>query len=69
LLFVLSHDEATGARYVTVMYQVQTIGQIRNLIPLSLQTPPALERLALPGCGNAAACPLAAFTALVKGQS
>jgi 4-phytase/acid phosphatase len=66
LLFVLAHDPKTGARAVTVTYQVQTIDQIRNLSPLNPKNPPALERLKMPGCGNVTGCPLAVFSALIK---
>jgi 4-phytase/acid phosphatase len=68
MLFVLCHDRATGAKYVTVTYQVQTIGQIRNLTPLNPLNPPALQTLALPGCSKTTGCTLAAFSALVTAQ-
>jgi 4-phytase/acid phosphatase len=68
ILFVRAHDPATGKTYVTATYQVQTMDQIRNLAKLSPQNPPALQPLAIPGCGkNAAptACPFATFVSLV----
>jgi 4-phytase/acid phosphatase len=67
LLFVLSHDQATGAKYVTVSYQAQTMDQIRNLVPLTSNNPPASQSLPIPGCGDstaATACPLATFITL-----
>jgi len=51
-----------------VTYQVQTIGQIRNLTPLNPLNPPALQTLALPGCSKTTGCTLAAFSALVTAQ-
>jgi 4-phytase/acid phosphatase len=68
ILFMRAHDPATGRTYVTATYQVQTMDQIRNLAPLTSRTPPALQPLPIPGCGNSAAptaCPLATFAKLV----
>lgn len=64
ILFRLWHDKATGVRYVTAFYQVQTMDQIRNLVA----APPAMQALPIPGCGDSTApeaCPLAAFTKLI----
>jgi 4-phytase/acid phosphatase len=64
LLFLLSHDKATGEKYVEISYQVQTMDQIRNLAA----APPASQPLPIPGCGNSTAptaCTLAAFTKLI----
>jgi 4-phytase/acid phosphatase len=64
LLFVLSHDPSTGEKYVTVLYQAQTMAQIRGLTPLTPANPPVFERLAIPGCGGTTApkgCTLAMF--------
>jgi hypothetical protein len=61
---MLSHDQATRVQYVTVAYQVQTIGQIRDLTPLTPQNPPALQSLVIPRCQSP--CTLAAFSALVN---
>jgi 4-phytase/acid phosphatase len=72
LLLLLSHDPKTGVKYVTISYQVQTMDQIRNLTPLSLATPPALENLAIPGCGNSTAvnaCTLTNFTKLIAAHT
>jgi 4-phytase/acid phosphatase len=64
LLFMLAHDQATGEKYVTAAYQVQTMDQIRNLTA----APPAAQPLPIPGCGNSTAptaCTLATFTKLI----
>jgi hypothetical protein len=61
---MLSHDKATGEKYVTISYQVQTMDQMRNLAA----EPPAFQPLPIPGCGDSTtptACTLAAFTKLV----
>jgi 4-phytase/acid phosphatase len=68
LVFIRSHDSSTGAVYITAFYRVQTMDQIRNLTPLTLQTPPAIEPLPIPGCGDSpapTACTLPAFAKLV----
>jgi 4-phytase/acid phosphatase len=72
LLFMLSHDANTRTKYVSIAYQVQTIDQIRNLTRLSHATPPAIQALAIPACGNstaATACTLANFTKLIEAHS
>ncbi|MDI7774757.1 histidine-type phosphatase [Asticcacaulis sp. EMRT-3] len=59
-----------GTDYVTATYQTQTMDQIRNLTKLTNTSPPAVEPLAIPGCGDSpapTACTLQAFTALVDG--
>jgi len=71
LVFIRAHDPATGAIYITALYRVQTMDEIRNLTPLNAQTQPAIERLPIPGCGNSAAstaCTLLAFSKLVTGK-
>ncbi len=68
IMFSLLQD-ASGARYVTAAYQVQTPDQIRNLTPLNLAHPPATQPLAIPGCGastSLTACKLADFSRLVE---
>jgi 4-phytase/acid phosphatase len=68
LLFVLSHDPSTGEKYVTLLYQAQTMAQIRDLTPLTPANPPAFERLPIPGCGNTISpkgCTLAMFKRLL----
>jgi 4-phytase/acid phosphatase len=61
--FALYLDKATGLKYVKVFYQVQSMAQIRGLVPLSLDNPPAVQDLPVPGC--AVPCGLPAFNALV----
>jgi 4-phytase/acid phosphatase len=64
LLFFLMHDKASGEKFVTISYQVQSMDQIRNLA----EAPPASQPLPIPGCGNSTAptaCTLAAFTKLI----
>jgi 4-phytase/acid phosphatase len=65
ILFLLSQDKTSGARYVTAFYQVQTMDQMRNLVA----APPAMQALPIPGCGDsvaATACSLAVFRKLVN---
>jgi 4-phytase/acid phosphatase len=67
IIFSLLRD-SLGISYVTAAYQVQTMGQIRNLSALNLTHPPAIQPLAIPGCGNSVAqtaCKLADFTSLI----
>jgi len=70
IIFSLLGD-ASGARFVTAAYQVQTLDQIRGLAPLSAANPPAMEALPIPGCGDSVqptACSLAAFKKLVDAE-
>jgi 4-phytase/acid phosphatase len=43
--FAVLLETRTGARYVRVFYQAQTLDQLRSLTPLSLANPPALLAL------------------------
>ena len=59
---------AGGTKYVTIVYQVQTMDQIRDLTPLDISNPPATVALPIPGCGNSpeqTACSLSAFAKLI----
>jgi 4-phytase/acid phosphatase len=69
LVFTLLRDSRNGAQYVAVSYQVQTMSQIRELMPLTLTTPPAAESLPIPNCGDSialTACPLDRFLLLAN---
>lgn len=71
LVFIRAHDPASGAAYIMAFYRVQTMDEIRNLTPLNAQTPPAIERLPIPSCGNSVAptaCTMAAFSKLVTAR-
>lgn len=67
ILFSLWSD-ASGARYVTAVYQVQSMDQIRDLRPGQ----PEFFPIAIPGCGNstrATACSLAEFSRLLGSKT
>jgi 4-phytase/acid phosphatase len=67
MLFLLSHD-ARGTPYVTLIYQVQTMDQIRNLDVLTMANRPAMAALPIAFCGHRAAptaCTLAGFTRMI----
>ncbi len=49
LVFELRQVRATGEYLVRVFYTAQTFNQLRNLTPLTLNTPPATMRLSVPG--------------------
>jgi 4-phytase / acid phosphatase len=52
LVFELRQVTATGEHLVRVFYTAQTFDQLRNLTPLTLQSPPATMQLLVPGGGN-----------------
>jgi 4-phytase/acid phosphatase len=60
--FQLLRSRRTGAAYVRVFYQSQSLDQMRRLTPLRLSTPPLLLRLH-PACaqGPSRLCSLAAI--------
>ncbi len=45
-------QNATGGFFVRVLYVSQTLDQIRNLPPLSLEHPPAIAPIFIPGCSE-----------------
>jgi hypothetical protein len=58
---------ARAASSATVSYIAQTLDQLRNLTPLTLEAPPAIAPVFIPNCsvGNATFdCPLANFVEL-----
>jgi 4-phytase/acid phosphatase len=57
LVFSLWRDEAAGRAVVKLRYVSQTAEQLHRGDSLSLATPPAVEDLAVPGCGTARECP------------
>jgi 4-phytase/acid phosphatase len=67
---VLELRERTEGRcYVRVLYVSQTLDQIRNLTPLSLEQPPAIAPIFIPGCSEATPgydIPFAKFEALLQ---
>jgi 4-phytase/acid phosphatase len=60
--FAVLRETRTGARFVRVFYQAQTLDQLRSLTPLSLADPPAILTLK-PRCstGSGDLCELDAF--------
>lgn len=49
LVFELRERKATGEHLVRVFYTAQTLNQLRELAPLTLDAPPATVQLAVPG--------------------
>ncbi len=64
VVFELRQSQSTGEYIVRASYIAQTLDQLRNRTPLTLEAPPAIAPLSVPGCsaGNATFdCPLARF--------
>ena len=69
LVLELRQRKADGACFVRISYMGQTLDQIRNLTPLSAQTPPGIAPIFIPGCSTAAPgfdAPLEKFEALLR---
>ncbi len=67
--FELLRDSRSAQRYVRVIYQSQTLEQLRELTPLSLAHPPAYATLPVAACGRAdGLCTLEDFTRLVESR-
>jgi 4-phytase/acid phosphatase len=67
LVFELRQSQSSGEYFVRVSYIAQTMDQLRNQTPLTLEAPPAIAPVFIPGCsiGNATLdCPLGAFVRL-----
>ena len=65
----LRQSQGTGEYIVRASYIAQTMDQLRNRTALTLDTPPAIAPLFIPGCSVRNAtfdCPLAAFVAVAK---
>lgn len=64
IIFELWRRGAQGQQFVRVLYATQTLDQMRFLVPLDLERPPASVAIALAGCGDTErGCPLDTFTA------
>jgi 4-phytase/acid phosphatase len=65
LMFEVYRDIDRGERYVRLVYEAQTPDQLRDLAPLDLDHPPALQTLPLPLCARRSPdmCRLDAFLA------
>jgi len=64
LAFELRQSQSTGEYTVRASYRAQTLDQLRNQTPLTLDAPPAIAPLFIPGCSvdNATFdCPLGKF--------
>ena len=53
LVFELWKKSETGEYAVRVFYEAQTLDQMRNATPLSLQNPPERVPVFVPGCSRA----------------
>jgi 4-phytase/acid phosphatase len=64
LTFQLRHSMSTGEYIVRATYMAQTLDQLRNQTPLTLDAPPAIAPLFIPGCSSDSPtfdCPLEKF--------
>jgi 4-phytase / acid phosphatase len=69
LVFELRQSQSTGEYLVRASYVTQTMDQLRNRTPLTLDAPPASAPVFIPGCSVRNAtfdCPLAKFVAVAK---
>lgn len=69
LIFELRQSQSTGEYIVRASYVTQTMDQLRNRTTLTLEAPPAVAPVFIPGCSvdNATFdCPLARFVKLAK---
>ena len=69
LVFELRQSQSSGEYIVRASYIAQTMDQLRNLTPLTLDAPPASAPVFIPGCsaGNSTFdCPLAEFVRVAK---
>jgi 4-phytase/acid phosphatase len=53
LIFELRKRSDSAAYEVSIFYTAQTLEQMRNLTPLTLDAPPARANIFIPGCSNA----------------
>lgn len=69
LVFELLRDPGSVQRYVRVLYQSQTLEQLRHLTPLTMANPPAYDVLPVSACGREdGLCTLDEFTHLVESR-
>jgi 4-phytase/acid phosphatase len=69
LVFELRQARSTGEYVVRASYIAQTLDQLRNRTALTLDAPPAIAPVFIPGCseGNATFdCPLGSFVKLAN---
>jgi len=72
LVFELRQSQTTGEFIVRAAYIVQTMDQLRNRTPLTLNAPPAIAPVFIPGCSTHNAtfdCPLESFVRVVGQQT
>jgi 4-phytase/acid phosphatase len=69
LVFELRQSQSTGEYIVRASYVSQTMDELRNRTMLTLDAPPAIAPVFIPGCSGRNAtfdCPLAHFVKLAK---
>jgi 4-phytase/acid phosphatase len=69
LVFELRQSQRTGEYFVRTTYVTQTMDQLRNRTVLTLNAPPAIAPVFVPGCSLRNAtfdCPLGAFVSVAK---
>jgi 4-phytase/acid phosphatase len=66
--FEVLRDPRSEARFIRIIYQAQTLDQLRDLAPLTLRAPPVVQVLRMPSCAfkGKALCPLADFSRLLE---
>ena len=69
LVLQLRQSPNTGAYLVRASYIAQTLDQLHNLTPLTLDAPPFISPVFIPGCGTSNAtydCPLGTFVGIAN---
>lgn len=69
LVFSLWHDPDTGHDFVKTQFVAQTLDQMRNVVRLTISSPPAEDDVSIPGCefvGHNAPCPWPLFKSTLQ---
>jgi len=69
LVFQLRQSQSTGEYIVRASYIAQTLDQLRNQTPLTLDAPPAIAPVFIPGCSigdTTFDCPLGEFVGIAN---
>jgi 4-phytase / acid phosphatase len=69
LVFSLWRDPDSGRDFVTTQFVAQTLDQMRNVVRLTISSPPAEESVSIPGCepvGHDGECPWPLFESIAR---
>jgi 4-phytase/acid phosphatase len=69
MVLQLRQSQSTGEYLIRASYIAQTLDQLRNQIPLTLDAPPAIAPVFIPGCSADNAtfdCPLGRFVRIAS---